>query len=175
MRRGRIFRLESPAAYASAARGALIIDIRSVADRGRDRKVPSSLHIPRAVLEWRLDSDSAWRNPSVGGLDRQVVLLCAHGYSSILAPATLEISASRTSVTSSAASPPGAKPDFRRCNRAHTVSTRANRPGCDHPIRRNGWRPKPPGVMPRGASARTGANRRAWRPEPLCAGAALDD
>ena len=33
--------------------------------------VPGSLHIPRTVLEWRLDPDSAWRTPHVGGLDQE--------------------------------------------------------------------------------------------------------
>ena len=41
------------------------------------------------MLEWRVAPDSQWRNPHVGGLDRQIVLLCDHGYSSALAAATL--------------------------------------------------------------------------------------
>jgi hypothetical protein len=69
----RIERLEPHAALAAVNCGALIIDIRSGDARERNGIVPGSLHIPRTVLEWRLDPDSAWRNPYVGGLD-QVML-----------------------------------------------------------------------------------------------------
>jgi 3-mercaptopyruvate sulfurtransferase SseA len=41
------------------------------------------------VLEWRVDPDSGHTNPHVGGLERQIVLFCADGYSSSLAAATL--------------------------------------------------------------------------------------
>jgi rhodanese-related sulfurtransferase len=85
----RIRRFEPIDALAAVDRGALIIDIRSAGDRERDGIVPGSLHIPRTVLEWRLDPDSPWRNPHVGGLDRQLLLLCDHGCSSVLAAATL--------------------------------------------------------------------------------------
>jgi rhodanese-related sulfurtransferase len=87
--RARIQRYEPAAALAAVEGGALLIDIRSDLDRERDGVVPRSLHIPRTVLEWRLEPDSAWRNPHVGGLDRQIILICDHGYSSILAAATL--------------------------------------------------------------------------------------
>jgi rhodanese-related sulfurtransferase len=40
-------------------------------------------------LEWRVDPDSPWRNPHVGGLDRHLILVCDHGYSSSLAAVTL--------------------------------------------------------------------------------------
>jgi rhodanese-related sulfurtransferase len=85
----RINRLAPHEAFAAISQGALMIDIRSAVERERDGIVPGSLHIPRTVLEWRLDPDSAWRNPSVGGLDQQIVLVCDHGCSSILAAATL--------------------------------------------------------------------------------------
>jgi len=87
--RNRIERLEPAAADAATARGALLIDIRAAQDRERDGAVPGSLHVPRTVLEWRLDPDSEWRSPHVDGLDRQLVLICDHGYSSLLAAATL--------------------------------------------------------------------------------------
>jgi rhodanese-related sulfurtransferase len=69
--------------------GALLIDVRPADARERDGIVPGSLHIPRTVLEWRLAPDGAWRSPHVGGLDAQVILICDHGYSTILAAATL--------------------------------------------------------------------------------------
>jgi rhodanese-related sulfurtransferase len=85
----RITRLEPAEARAAMEEGALLIDLRSDLDRRRDGIVPGSLHIPRTVLEWRLDPDSAWRSPYVGGLEQRIVLFCDHGYSSILAAATL--------------------------------------------------------------------------------------
>jgi rhodanese-related sulfurtransferase len=87
--RTRIERLEPVDALAAIEQDALLIDIRADVDRERDGIVPGSVHIPRTVLEWRLDPDSAWRNPHVGGLDQQIVLLCDHGCSSILAAASL--------------------------------------------------------------------------------------
>ena len=69
--------------------GALLIDTRSSEDRERDGIVPGSLHLPRTVLEWRVAPDSAWRNPQIGGVDSELIVLCDHGYSSIFAAATL--------------------------------------------------------------------------------------
>ena len=87
--RARIEQLEPTEAFAATKRGAFLIDIRSDLDRERDGIIPGSLHIPRTVLEWRLDPDSSWRNPHVGGLGERIVLLCDHGYSSSLAAAAL--------------------------------------------------------------------------------------
>ena len=87
--RRKIERLSPNEAFAASQDGALIVDIRSDADRDHAGVVPGSVHIPRTVLEWRLAPESAWRNPHVGGLDRQIVVLCNHGYSSSLAAATL--------------------------------------------------------------------------------------
>jgi rhodanese-related sulfurtransferase len=54
--------------------------------------IPGAVHIPRTVLEWRLDPDSdpAHRSPFVNDLDQRLVVVCAHGYSSSLAAATLQ-------------------------------------------------------------------------------------
>ena len=87
--RARIEQLEPTEAFAATKGGALLIDIRSDLDRERDGIIPGSLHIPRTVLEWRLDPDSSWRNPYVGGLGEQIVLVCDHGCSSVFAAATL--------------------------------------------------------------------------------------
>jgi rhodanese-related sulfurtransferase len=87
--RSQIARLQPVDAQAAAKQGALLIDIRGQVDRERDGIVPGSVHIPRTVLEWRLDPESPWRNPHVGGVDQQIVLICDHGCSSIFAAATL--------------------------------------------------------------------------------------
>jgi rhodanese-related sulfurtransferase len=85
----RIERLEPADAAAALREGAVLVDIRAAEDRERDGIVPGSLHVPRTVLEWRLDPDGDWRTPHVRGLDERVVLICDHGCSSALAAATL--------------------------------------------------------------------------------------
>jgi rhodanese-related sulfurtransferase len=85
----RIARLGPRDAFEAAERGALIVDIRSHEARQRDGIVPGSLHIPRTVLEWRVAPDSASRNPHIGAPEQRLVLLCDHGYSTVLAAAAL--------------------------------------------------------------------------------------
>jgi len=67
---------------------ATIVDIRSTDARERDGVVPGALHVPRTVLEWRVDPTSEWRTPQIAG-GETLVLLCDHGYSSSLAAAGL--------------------------------------------------------------------------------------
>ena len=90
--RSRLQRLEPEEALAAQAAGALLIDTRANDERERDGVIPGSLHIPRSVLEWRLDPDAdpEYRSPHVRGLDQWIVLVCAHGYSTSLAAATLQ-------------------------------------------------------------------------------------
>jgi rhodanese-related sulfurtransferase len=85
----KVDRLEPAAALAAMRDGAVLVDIRSDSERERDGIVPGSLHLPRTVLEWRLEPGGAWRNPHAPSLDGYVVLLCDHGYSSLLAASTL--------------------------------------------------------------------------------------
>ncbi len=86
-------RLEPAAALEAQTAGALIVDTRSHDERSQTGVIPGSLHIPRSVLEWRLDpaADPAFHNPHVEGLDQQIVLVCAHGCSSSLAAGTLRV------------------------------------------------------------------------------------
>jgi rhodanese-related sulfurtransferase len=84
--RARIERLEPAAAWAATNEGAIIVDTRVDRSAG---VVPGSLHVPLSVLLWRVDPDSAWRNPHVGGLDTHLILICDHGESSSLAAASL--------------------------------------------------------------------------------------
>jgi rhodanese-related sulfurtransferase len=85
----RIERLEPAAAQGAMEEGAVLVDIRSDSDRERDGIVPGSLHVPRTVLEWRLDPESDWRSPHAPELGERVVVLCNHGFSSVLAAASL--------------------------------------------------------------------------------------
>jgi rhodanese-related sulfurtransferase len=66
-----------------------MVDLRSHDERVRDGVVPGSVHVPRSVLEWRVDSDSGWSNPHVADEDVELILVCAEGYSSSLAAASL--------------------------------------------------------------------------------------
>jgi rhodanese-related sulfurtransferase len=90
--RSRLDRLAPQAAFEAQADGALLIDTRSNDERAREGVVPGALHIPRSVLEWRLDPDAdpAFHNPHVLGLDQHLILVCAHGESTSLAAATLQ-------------------------------------------------------------------------------------
>jgi rhodanese-related sulfurtransferase len=90
--RNRLDRLDPEQAFAAQREGALLIDTRSSDERRRDGVIPGSLHMPRSVLEWRLDPDAdpTFHNPHVHGLDQWLVLVCAHGYSTSLAAATLQ-------------------------------------------------------------------------------------
>jgi rhodanese-related sulfurtransferase len=69
--------------------GALVVDLRSTDERVATGIVPGSIHIPRSVLEWRVDPDCAHRNPAVADVDLELILMCADGYSSTLAAASL--------------------------------------------------------------------------------------
>lgn len=87
-RRG-LERVEPAAAFQALLRGAVLVDLRSSDERRRQGVVPGSLHIPRSVLEWRVDPDFAYRNPAVPGHDAELILFCKDGYSSSFAAASL--------------------------------------------------------------------------------------
>lgn len=87
--RSRIERLEPKAALAAQTDGALLIDIRCAELRRETGTVPGAVHVPLSVLFWRMDPTSGYHDPALVGPKRQVILICAHGYSSSLAAATL--------------------------------------------------------------------------------------
>jgi rhodanese-related sulfurtransferase len=75
-----IRRVDPETAWAASGPGeALIVDIRSDDERRRDGIVPGSLHLPRTVLEWRVDPESGWSNRHAVETERRLILLCAHG------------------------------------------------------------------------------------------------
>lgn len=82
-------RLTPAEVAAAAARGALVVDIRTEAHRRRQGELPGALVIDRTVLEWRLDPCSGSRIPEVTGHDVEIVVVCRQGYSSSLAAASL--------------------------------------------------------------------------------------
>jgi rhodanese-related sulfurtransferase len=88
--RARLHRLEPVDAHAALRNGAALIDTRCAELRQRDGSVPGSIAIPLSVLFWRLDPVSGHDMPELSRTrDRQVILMCDHGYSSSLAAATL--------------------------------------------------------------------------------------
>ena len=72
---------------AAAAEDVLLVDIRSADQRAASGVIPGSKHVPYSVLQWRADQTSESRDPELAG--RRLVLLCAEGYSSSLAAASL--------------------------------------------------------------------------------------
>ncbi|MGK5742377.1 rhodanese-like domain-containing protein [Micromonospora sp. URMC 103] len=70
--------------------GALLIDTRTDRQRQEQGNLPGAIVIDRTVLEWRLDPASPWRIPEATGYDREIVVVCRHGYSSSLAAASLQ-------------------------------------------------------------------------------------
>ena len=83
----------TPQATVEAVRaGALLVDIRPEAQRREQGNLhlPGAIVIDRTVLEWRLDPASESRVPEATSYDREIVLICRHGYSSSLAAASLQ-------------------------------------------------------------------------------------
>lgn len=87
--RARLERLEPAAARDAAASGAVIVDTRCAEARQASGVIPGSVHVPLSLLYWRLDPTSGHDDPSLSDPTRQVILVCADGYSSSLAAATL--------------------------------------------------------------------------------------
>ena len=87
--RARLDRLDPIAAQEAAASGALFVDTRCAEARQSNGVIPGSVHVPLSVLYWRLDRTSGHADESLADRDRQFILVCADGYSSSLAAATL--------------------------------------------------------------------------------------
>ena len=87
--RGRIERLTPEAASAAIEDGDVLIDIRCQETRLQTGVVPASVHIPLSVLYWRVGRPGEDIDPRISDPARRLVLMCAHGYSSSLAAATL--------------------------------------------------------------------------------------
>jgi rhodanese-related sulfurtransferase len=73
-----------------ALAGALLVDIRPVAQRRRYGEIPGAVIIERNVLEWRLDPSGPDRHPAAGDPHRAVIVVCQEGYASSLAAASLQ-------------------------------------------------------------------------------------
>ncbi|GAA4973062.1 rhodanese-like domain-containing protein [Kineococcus glutinatus] len=87
--RARLDRLTPVQAHAEQAAGALLVDIRPMAQRLTEGEVPGALVLERNVLEWRLDPTSGAAIPGADH-DLRVIVLCQEGYTSSLAAAALQ-------------------------------------------------------------------------------------
>ena len=87
--RSRIDRVKPADLLAAAAAGALIIDTRCHEDRAAQGVIPGSIPVALSVLYWRLDPSSGYDDESLSDKRRRVIIVCADGYSSSLAAATL--------------------------------------------------------------------------------------
>ena len=88
--RATLNRVTPEQASAELGDGALLVDVRTEAQRATNGEIPGALAIGLNVLEWRLDPASEWRIPQATDHDVRVVVFCQEGYSSSLAAARLQ-------------------------------------------------------------------------------------
>ena len=67
-----------------------LIDIRDVRELQKDGKVEGATHIPRGMLEFWLDPNSAYFKDGKLDLNKEMVLFCAGGLRSALAAKSLK-------------------------------------------------------------------------------------
>ena len=88
--RCRLVRVDARQAAEEQARGALLVDTRPEAQRAAQGEIPGALRVGRTELEWRLDPTSPTRIPEATDHQIRVIVVCAEGYSSSLAAASLQ-------------------------------------------------------------------------------------
>lgn len=88
--RGRLRRLAPAKAREAARAGGLIVDIRSECQRETQGLVPGAHFVARNVLEWRADPRCPHHDPVLAVVRGPLVLMCAQGFQSSLAAATLQ-------------------------------------------------------------------------------------
>lgn len=88
--RARLIRLSAAEVPDAASRGAILVDIRTAAQRAAEGPVSAALVIERNVLEWRCDPTSEARLPQAVDDGVEWVVICSQGYTSSLAAAALQ-------------------------------------------------------------------------------------
>jgi len=88
--RATLSRITPEQASGELEEGALLIDVRTEAQRATHGAIPGSIAIGLNVLEWRLDPASEWRIPQATDHDVRPIVFCQEGYSSSLAAARLQ-------------------------------------------------------------------------------------
>ena len=81
-------RLTPEAAYEAVRAGAVIVDTRPLGQRRAEGCVPGAVVVCRNVLEWRADGASGHADERL--VDKDLIVMCAEGYSSSLAAASLQ-------------------------------------------------------------------------------------
>ncbi len=87
--RARLRRLEPWEAAAALDQWAVLVDIRTPAQRAAHGEIPGALVVERNVLEWRLDPTGPDRLP-MAHQDLLVIVVCDEGLTSSLAAAALQ-------------------------------------------------------------------------------------
>ena len=67
-----------------------LIDIRDIRELQNSGKVENSIHIPRGMLEFWMDPNSAYFKEGKIDMDKELVLFCAGGLRSALGPKSLK-------------------------------------------------------------------------------------
>src|SRR5260370_24781817 len=88
--RRRLLRVTPEQAAAELAQGALLVDTRTESQRTVQGEIPGAIVIDRTVLEWRLDPTSPSHIEQASDHQVSVIVVCAEGYSSTLAAASLQ-------------------------------------------------------------------------------------
>ena len=88
--RARLRRLAPAEAREAARAGGLIVDIRSEHQREAQGLVAGAHFVARNVLEWRADPRCPHHDPLLTAVRGPIVLMCAQGFQSSLAAATLQ-------------------------------------------------------------------------------------
>ena len=68
----------------------ILIDIRDIRELQNEGSIKGALHIPRGMLEFWLDPDSAYFKKGKLDLNKEMVLFCAGGLRSALAAKSLK-------------------------------------------------------------------------------------
>ena len=69
--------------------GALMVDLRE-AELETEGTIPGAHHVPRGLLEFVIDPQSAWHDPAFADASRPYVLFCGIGWRSALAARTMQ-------------------------------------------------------------------------------------
>ena len=88
--RARLQRLAPREALEAADAGGLIVDIRSERQRQAQGLVHGAHFVERNVLEWRADPRCPHQDPVLTNVRGPLILMCAQGYQSSLAAASLQ-------------------------------------------------------------------------------------